>query len=166
MTEEFPQTFERRRGRPPAARPEAVEVASEDAPVPASKRKRRAKVGGHALKLKAPHREGYTRRFAIATPERIAELEELGYTTVSDPSIPSNGLGSGTVQRPAGIGESGVHLKHILMETPDELYAQGVAELEEHNSQIDKAIRAGRDLTGRLTSEETYGGAGSIKVER
>lgn len=167
MTDEFTQQpFERRRGRPPAERPAAVPVATEEAPVPATARKRRAKVGGHALKLKAPKRNGYTRRFAIATPERIAELEELGYTIVSDPSIPSNGLGSGTVQRPAGIGESGVHLKHILMETPDELYAQGVAELEEHNSQIDRAIRAGRDITGRLSPDESYGGQGSIKVER
>lgn len=159
-------TFQRRRGRPPASRPEPVIEATEEKPVPATARKRRAKVGGHALKLKAPERPGYKRRFAIAKPERIAELEELGYSIVTDPSIPSTGLGSGTVQRPAGIGDTGAHLNHILMETPDELYAQGVAELEEHNSQIDKAIRAGRDVTGRLTQDETYGGQGSIKVER
>lgn len=159
------EPFHRRRGRQ-TNRPAPIVEATEDAPVPSAQRKRRAKVGGHALKLKAPPREGYTRRFAINSPERIAELEELGYAVVSDPSIPSTGLGSGTVQRPAGIGENGVHLKHILMETPDELYAQGVAELEEHNSHIDRAIRAGRDITGRLTVDETYGGQGSIKVER
>ena len=159
-------TFQRRRGRPPAERPQPVIEATVEKPVPATARKRRAKVGGHALKLKAPKRPGYERRFAIAKPERIAELEELGYTVVSDPSIPSTGLGSGTVQRPAGIGANGAHNNHILMETPDELYAQGVAELEEHNSQIDKAIRAGRDVTGRLTQDETYGGQGSIRTER
>lgn len=161
----FSEGFQRRRGRQPS-RPEPTIEATAESPVPGTQRRRRAKVGGHALKLKAPPREGYTRRFAINTPERIAELEELGYAVVSDPSIPSTGLGSGTVQRPAGIGENGAPLKHILMETPDELYAQGVAELEEHNSQIDKAIRAGRDVTGRLTVDETYGGQGSIKVER
>lgn len=166
MSDEHPEAFQRRRGRQPMERPEAIPVATEESPVPAAQRKRRAKVGGHALKLKAPERPGYTRRFAIAKPSRIAELEELGYTRVSDPSIPSTGLGSGTVQRPAGIGEDGAHYNHILMETPDELYAQGVAELEEHNSQIDKAIRAGRDVTGRLSDSETYGGSGSIKVER
>lgn len=161
MTEE---TFQRRRTR--AIEPEPPTVATEDAPVPATQRRRRAKVGVHALKLKAPERPGYTRRFALATPERIAELEELGYTKVSDPSIPTSGLGSGTVQRPAGTGADGAHHRHILMETPDELFAQGQAELEEHNSLIDKAIRAGRDITGRLTDTETYGGQGSINVER
>lgn len=155
-----------RRGRPPAERPQPIIEATEESPVPATARRRRAKVGGHALKLKAPERPGFVRRFAIAKPGRIAELEELGYSIVTDPSIPSTGLGSGTVQRPAGTGDSGDRYNHILMETPDELYAQGVAELEEHNSQIDKAIRAGRDVTGRLTQEETYGGQGSIKVER
>lgn len=159
-------TFQRRRGRQPMERPTAVIEATEENPVPATARKRRAKVGGHALKLSAKARPGFQRRWAINTPDRIAELEELGYSIVSDPSIPSNGLGSGTVERPAGIGANGSHNKHILMETPDELYAQGVAELEEHNSQIDKAIRAGRDVTGRLSGEETYGGQGSIKVER
>lgn len=161
MTDDQP--FQRRRTR--AIEPEPV-VATEDAPVPATQRRRRAKVGGHALKLKAPERKGYVRRFALATPERIAELEELGYTRVVDPSIPTSGLGSGTVQRPAGTGADGSHHRHILMETPDELYAQGQAELEEHNSQIDKAIRAGRDITGRLSDSETYGGQGSINVER
>lgn len=163
MTDDFTRTP--RRGRPPLDR-EAVSEATEDSPVPATQRRRRAKVGGHALKLKAPERPGFIRRFAIATPERIAELEELGYTKVVDPSIPTTGLGSGTVQRPAGIGADGAHNRHILMETPDELYAQGQAELEQHNSQIDQAIRAGRDVTGRLTSSETYGGQGSINVER
>mgnify|MGYP001607900304 CR=1 FL=1 len=156
--------FQRRRTR--AIEPEDPIVATEDAPIPAGQRRRRAKVGGHAMKLKAPERKGYVRRFAIATPERIAELEELGYTPVSDPSIPTSGLGSGTVQRPAGIGADGSHQRHILMETPDELFAQGQAELEEHNGQIDQAIRAGRDVTGRLTDKETYGGQGSINVER
>ena len=166
MTDEYPEPFQRRRGRQPKQEVEETIEASEGNPVPAGKRRRRAKVGGHALKLKAPPRPGYTRRFAIAKPDRIAELEELGYSVVTDPSIPSTGLGSGTVQRPAGIGESGAHYNHILMETPDELYAQGVAELEEHNSQIDKAIRAGRDVTGRLEIDKSYGGQGSIKVER
>ena len=161
MTDDF-----QRRGRRTMERPEPVQEASEENPIAGPQRKRRAKVGGHALKLKAPDRPGFTRRFAIARPDRIAELEELGYTVVSDPSTASIGLGSGTVQRPAGIGESGERYNHILMETPDELYAQGVAELEEHNSQIDQAIRAGRDVTGRLTVDETYGGQGSIRTER
>lgn len=157
MSEDF--TRSPRRGRPP--KEEQTEEMTEGSPVPASKRRRRAKVGEAAVKLKAPQRPGYIRRFAIARPDRIAELEELGYTVVSDPSIPTTGLGSGTVQRPAGTGEDGSFYRHILMETPDELYAEGRAELEEHNSQTDKAIRSRRP---DQTSADELFGEGSINV--
>ena len=91
----------------------------------------------------------------------------MGYTTVTDASIPSSGLGSGTVQRPAGTGTDGAYYRHILMETPDELYAQGQAELEAHNSKVDEAIRAGRapeNQAGTLSKGVAYG-EGSIGRE-
>lgn len=154
---EFQRTA--RRGRPPKAETMDDETGT-DGPVPGTRRRRRAKIGELSLKLKAPARPGYTRRFATATPERVAELEELGYTVVTDASIPTTGLGSGTVQRPAGTGPDGAHYRHILMETPDELYAQGQAELEEHNSKVDEAIRAGRapeNQAGNLPQGTSYG---------
>lgn len=163
MNDGFPTP---RRGRPrsvaqPAEQPAITgETSGEPVPVPAAQRRRRAKIGELALKLKAPPRPGYVRRFATAKPERVAELEELGYTVVSDASIPSSGLGSGTVQRPAGTGTDGTHYRHILMETPDELYAQGQAELEEHNSKVDEAIRQGRapeTQSGNLPQGVAYG---------
>ncbi|HKX22450.1 MAG TPA: hypothetical protein VJM81_04170, partial [Rhizorhapis sp.] len=117
MTDDYQPPFQRRRGRQPA-QPEETQVATEESPVPATQRRRRAKVGEAALKLKAPQRKGYTRRFAIAKPERIARLEELGYSVVTDPSIPTTGLGTGTVERPAGTGADGAYYRHILMETP------------------------------------------------
>jgi hypothetical protein len=165
MTEDddFKPKFQRRRSRDEEAQPMAI--ATEDAPVPAGQRRRAPKVGTQALKLKAPERPGHTRRFVINTPERIAEMENLGYAIVSDPSTATIGLGSGTVERPAGSGADGSYRKHILMETPNELYAEGQAELERHNRQVDIAIRAGRAFNSPLSPDE-LSGAGSIEVKR
>lgn len=129
---------------------------------PPVKRRRRASVGGHALKLSAPQRPGYKRRFFNDDGNRIAEAEELGYVPVSDTKAKSPGLGSSDT-RLVGTKATGEPLRSVLMETPDELYAEGVAEKEAANRQIDEAITAGRDSTGRL--ENQYG-QGSIKVER
>jgi len=161
-----------RRGRPPKGLADLIaaekgEIAAPapvaEKPAKAPERRRRAKIGEHALKLKAPERAGYKRRFALATPNRIAELEDLGYTVVTDASIPTSGLGSGTVQRPAGTGAGGAYNRHILMETPDELYAQGRDEIEAQNRKVDQSIRGGRDNTGQL--DHSYG-EGSINVSR
>lgn len=161
--EDFKPKFQRRRSR--EAEPEPMAIAAEGAPVPSSQRRRGPKVGVHALKLKAPDRPGHTRRFVINTPERIAEMENLGYAIVSDPSTATIGLGSGTVERPAGSGADGIYRKHILMETPNELYAEGQAEMEQHNRQVDIAIRAGRAFNSPLSPDE-LSGAGSIEVKR
>ena len=126
-------------------------------------RRRRGKVGGFALKLSAPQREGETRRWVNDDGNRIAEMRELGYDFVSDTGIQSADPGS-RVSRLVGTKANGEPLHAYLMETPDELYAQGVAEKEAANRQIDEAITAGRDSTGRM-DEHQYG-QGSIKVER
>jgi hypothetical protein len=92
---------------------------------------------------------------------RIADAEELGYSHVSDTRIKSSGAGS-VVSRLVGTKANGEPLSAFLMETPNELYAEGLAEKEAHSRQIDDAIKAGRDSTGQMSSSETYG-HGSIK---
>jgi hypothetical protein len=131
-----------------------------DSSVP--KRRRRASVGGHALKLSAPTREGVTRRWVNDDGNRIAEARELGYDFVSETGIQTADPGS-HISRLVGTKANGEPLHAHLMETPNELYAEGVAEKEAANRLIDEAITAGRDSTGRL--ENQYG-HGSIKVER
>jgi hypothetical protein len=93
---------------------------------------------------------------------RIAQMRELGYEFVSETGIQTADPGS-HVTRLVGTKANGEPLHAHLMETPDELYAEGVAEKEAANRLIDEAITAGRDSTGRL--ENQYG-HGSIKVER
>jgi len=87
----------------------------------------------------------------------------LGYDHVTEQGIQSSDAGS-RVSRLVGTKANGEPLRAYLMETPDELYAQGVAEKEAHNRQIDDAIIAGRDSTGQMVTE-TYG-HGSIKSDR
>lgn len=158
-----------RRGRRPNAVIAAEKQEAEQA-TPASeastlpKRRRRASVGGHAAKLSAPQRVNHTRRWFNDDGNRIAEAEELGYDFVTDNGIKTSSPGS-RVSRLVGTKANGEPLHAFLMETPDELYAEGAAEKEAHNRQIDDAIKAGRDSTGQMSSHETYG-QGSIKSDR
>jgi len=128
------------------------------------KRRRRASVGGHALKLSAPARPGYTRRWFNDDGNRIADAEELAYEHVHEAGIKTSGPGT-RISRLVGTKANGEPLHAFLMETPDELFAEGVAEKEAHNRQIDDAIIAGRDSTGQMSSNETYG-QGSIQRDR
>jgi hypothetical protein len=144
-----------------------VAQAAPDAPVtePPVARRRRHSVGGHAMKLTAPTRPGYTRRFVNDDANRLAELDGLAYDFVTDGSIQSSDPGS-RVSRLVGTKKNGEPLRAFLMETPDELYAQGVAEKEAEAQRIDQAISAGETSEGHMAQipqDERYG---KVTVER
>ncbi len=138
----------RRRGRPPQSTAAKIAPAPavlgdiepaysadqlvESSPI-AEPRRRRASVGGHALKLGAKGREGYSRRWFNDDNNRLAEAQELGYDFVTDESIQSTDSGS-RVSRLVGTKKNGEPLRAYLLETPDELYAEGVAEKEAENA--------------------------------
>lgn len=142
---------------------EPTQAAEPAAGVP--KRRRRASVGGHAMKLTAPSRPGFTRRWFNDNGNRIAEAIDLGYEHVSEQGIQTDDPGS-RISRLVGNKPNGDPLKAFLMETPDELFAEGVAEKEAHNRQIDEAISAGSPTDGPIgPASETYG-QGSIQRDR
>jgi hypothetical protein len=141
----------------PAPKAEVI-IETADGPV---KRRRRASVGGHALKLDAPNRPGFKRRWFNDDGNRLADAHELGYDPVHDPEVKTSDLGSG-ISRLVGTKANGEPLRAYLMETPDELHAEGVAEKEARNRLVDDAIVAGFDSTGQMSSRETYG-HGEIK---
>jgi hypothetical protein len=153
-----------------AAKPETVDTAQtapEAVAQPAAEgapRRRRASVGGHALKLSAPAKPGFKRRFFNDDGNRLADAEELGYDHVSETGLKTSSPGS-RVSRLVGTKANGEPLHAFLMETPDELYAQGEAEKEAACRTVDDAIRAGRDSTGQMSPTETYG-QGSINSDR
>lgn len=130
---------------------------------PVTRRRKRSSVGGFVSKLDAPLREGETRRWVNDDGNRIAECRELGYDFVSDKGIQTDDPGS-RISRLVGTKANGEPLHAYLMETPDELFAQGQAEQEASCRLIDEAITAGRDSTGRM-DEHQYG-QGSIKSDR
>src|SRR6185369_8463535 len=156
----------RRRGRPHVN--EQVRPAAEaQEPIAKTSRRRRASTGGHSLKLAAPGRAGYSRRWVNDDGNNLADKQELAYDFVHETGITSSDTGT-RISRLVGTKANGEPLRAYLMETPDELYAEGVAEKEAHNRQIDEAIAAGRDLDGPMSavpSSETYG-QGSIKRDR
>lgn len=152
----------RRRGRPPQSAVAATTETTSDAPALPGRR-RRASVGGHSLKLSAPARDGYVRRWFNDDNNRIAEAKELAYEHVTDQSAQSSSSDT-RISRLVGTKANGEPLRAFLMETPVEEYAAGQAEREAQNRMVDEAITAGRDSTGQMTSE-TYG-RGSIQRDR
>lgn len=144
----------------PQQEPGKVEVIIETADGPVARR-RRSSVGGHALKLDAPTRPGFKRRWFNDEGNRLADAHALGYDPVHDPNVQTSDVGSG-ISRLVGTKANGEPLRAYLMETPDELYAEGMAEKEARNRLVDDSIIAGRDSTGQMSSRETYG-HGEIK---
>jgi hypothetical protein len=180
----------RRRGRPPAnaSPPEAPGTPHFDAPAakpaelqadatanePANNgaapkpRRRRASVGGFSLKLGAPSRPGYQRRWFNDVGNRLAQAEELGYDFVLDKGVKTSSPGS-RISRLVGTQANGEPQTAFLMETPDELYAEGVAEKEAVARQVDEAILRGEGTSdspmSQIPKSETYG-EGSIRSDR
>lgn len=128
--------------------------------IPKGQRRRRASVGGFTVKLNAPSRPGYVRRFVNGDPARIAQLEDLGYTLVNERAEGRGDKrtdGAGTrIARHAGRFEDGAPMQAFLMETPIEEYNVGVAEKEERLKPFEEAVRAGFDPTGSLAPSEIY----------
>lgn len=153
-----------RRGRPPMNREETPIGEAGAAPV-ATKRRRRSSVGGHNLKLTAPPRAGFVRRWVNDDGNRIAEMQELAYDFVEDRSIQTTDTGS-RVSRLVGTKANGDPLRAYLMETPEDEFRAGVAEKEAVNRQIDEAITRGVDSTGQLAPASEQYGEGSIKQDR
>lgn len=150
----------------PAPKPPS-ETASTEVPSPTPKRRRRSTVGEHAMKLSAPARPGYRRRWFNDDGNRLATADELGYTPVSDTALKTSSPGS-VVSRLTGTKANGEPLHSFLMETPDELFAEGMAEKEAQAAAIDQAIMSGRDSEGRMSQipqDETYGQV-SMKRDR
>lgn len=119
------------------------------------------------MKLGAPLRKGFHRRWVNDDAGRLANAQELAYDFVQEEGIKTDVPGS-RISRRVGTKANGEPLLAYLMETPDELYAQGVAELEAHTRQVDEAIQSGRDSTGDadLAQKGATYGHGSIQVER
>lgn len=152
-----------RRGRPPVRDKAASEA--ENLSTPRVGRRRRASVGGHALKLSAPPREGFIRRWVNDKDNRLAEAGELAYDFVEDSAIKSSGDGS-KVSRLVGTKANGEPLRAYLMETPVEEFQAGTAEKEAHLKELDEAMHAIVDEAGKRVPQSEQTGRVSIQQDR
>lgn len=152
MTQETEDGATINRGGRPRKNPETVTVAETDA-TPLKGRRRRGSSGGFALKLDAPQREGFVRRFVNDDPARIRHMEDLGYTLVNERAgegiARTEGQGS-RISRHAGKDENGQPFQTILMETPISEYAVGLQDKEEGRKPFEDAIRRSADTTGQV----------------
>jgi hypothetical protein len=117
--------------------------------VPKAQRRRRSSNGGMQLKLQAPQRDGYVRRWVNDNPARIQNMQELGYDfrrgrdQDGRPRNPDQPYRRHKARRlaaprlPHGDSRRGVRL--------------GVQDKEERLKPFEQAIRAGRDPEGKLT---------------
>lgn len=131
-------------------------TAETEAATPVAQRRRRASTGGPALKLDAEQRPGFTRRWVNGDPIRLQQMEELGYAPVSDPAGTgkSRSDGGGTrITRHAGKDGEGKPFQAVLMETPNNLYAEGEAEKETGRKTFEESINRG------LRTDDTPEGA-------
>lgn len=138
-------------------------------PTPKTQRRKRGQVAGFRLKLDAPQREGFVRRWVDNSPTRIAEMQELGYDFVLDKAAEgkarTDGLGT-RIARHAGKQDDGSPQHLVLMETPIEEYRVGEAEKEERLKPFEEALRAGADTTGRLQDAYAPKDGSSITQQR
>lgn len=161
-----------RRGRPRlerVAQAESEQEQTENA-VPVRKRRRRGVLEhGSNLKLAAPKRDGFVRRFVNDKGNRLAELQEIGYTFVEETGIATHGPGT-RVNRLAGTQDGGAPLKTYLMEIPEEFYREDLADKDEALKEFDQAINEGRDPSGETDPRHSYRPGevrhSSISIER
>lgn len=148
--------------RPRSALAETIEQPTESAAeaVPVSRRRRRASTGGFRLKLDAPQRAGYVRRWVIDDPSRIISMQELGYD-FAEAEAKTEGLGT-RIERHAGKDAEGKPQRLILMETPQEEYDLGLKDKEAALKPFEDAIKAGRDTTGRVQDSYTPSDRSSV----
>lgn len=153
-------------GRTKSARALKLQAQQAGEAVPPSGRRARASTGGFSLKLDAPQRPGYVRRFVNGDPLRIARMEELGYTLVNDPAGEGNSrtdaLGT-RIARHAGKDEEGRPFKTFLMETPVEEFEVGVVDKEDARKPFEEAIRQSKDTTGETPNAYQPGKKSTIR---
>ena len=97
---------------------------------------KRIPLGQKTLRLKAPERPGFMRRWVNDLPGRVSAAEQGGYSLVKDD------MGKPIV-RHAGSSAMGGALQTYLMEIPRQWYDEDFAFKQESVDETDKAIYGG-----------------------
>lgn len=136
-------------------------AAGEQARAPQG-RAERVPLGTPRLKMQAPHRAGFRRRWVNDTPGRIQNAINGGYEHVADEIEHRGGQHKSAI---VGVGDAGEPLKAYLMEIPEHLYEQDQAAKGAVLDQTDEAIKRG-GFHGDVGTDGRYVPKDGIKIER
>lgn len=100
---------------------------------------------GTRLKLDAPQKEGYVRRYVNDDPGRLDQFTEAGWEFVRKSDAPdSQGDGVGSrISQHVGVHPSGEPKRAYLMEIDKDWYDEDQVEKAKVADQIDEVINAG-----------------------
>lgn len=107
--------------------------------------------------LMAPKKAGFVRRFVNDTGDRIQAFKDAGWNTVDDGST----SGDAKVGRPTSVGSLtnphvGSGQRAILMEIPEEIYAEDRAQSQAKITEVENQIR--RKESKNEDKQGLYGG--------
>ena len=109
---------------------------------PAGPRRKRASLDKMRLKLDAPVRKGFVRRWVNDDGNRVQDMHDRDYEYVEDPKIHTDGEGS-RVARRVGVKKNGEPLFAYLMEIKEEYHAEDQREkmkpLDEFQQNLERA---------------------------
>lgn len=97
----------------------------------------RIPMGTRQLRLAGEQRPGFYRRWLNDVPGRIERARRAGYEHVKDAT-------GKPISTPAGTGEQGGGMRAYLMELPNALREEDLAEKAKVNDEIDAAVNRGK----------------------
>ena len=123
------------------------------------------RLGGLQLKLQAPGREGYYRRWIVDRPGRLSDAEQAGYTYVVDPNIKigenpddvnkREGLDSRT-SKTVGSNADGSPQMAYLMEMPLDWYRENQDEKDKLLKEKEKQAASNKEGWSPEDREHQY----------
>jgi hypothetical protein len=122
-------------------------------------------INGLNMRLQASEREGYVRRFVKDKPQRIAQMQRLGYDFAQDSKDEVCGTISGS-RLGANLGQTreGPGTKGFLMEIPKERY-EAIQELKQEAADaLEDQMRAGHHE--EQAGDNRYVPKGGIRIGR
>jgi hypothetical protein len=146
----------------PEERDEAKKLAAKNRRL--AKRKEREDLGAIGeQKLVAPTRPGFKRYWAVDEGNRLAILQDRGYTFVESGGPYSQGIHSTdigeNISQVTGTGKDGAAQRSYLMEIPDEFYLEDQKSKEISRQAIEKQLRKaahGKDSLGAGGNSTAY----------
>lgn len=144
-------------------RSEARETREEQEP----SRRKRVPLGVPRLKMNAPQRPGYVRRWVNDNPGRLDAAQQGGYEFVVGESASEGGATDGMgakISRIVGTRDGGAPITAYLMETKQEWYEEDQKSKQAIVDETEAALKRGQDSHGQPGVDGRYVPEGGISI--